>query len=60
MTKVYTPNKSEYGIAIGNISQFCAGCSKFKVKLIVRWNDGKKTFICQRALEPYRKHLIIR
>jgi len=48
---VYTRDKTETGTIVNLIEQHCACCGTVKVKLVAKWKNGKKTFLCPKGLK---------
>ena len=54
MIFVWSRNRKSKGVIIGTIWQVCAGCGHSVEKLIAKWPDGHKTYLCNDCLKTYK------
>lgn len=50
-SEVWDRPRNVKGKIIGSIFQTCAACGTCKEKLVAKWPDGHKTYLCPRAIE---------
>lgn len=50
-SKVWSSDHKRKGQVIGTIHQSCGACGGVQEKLIAKWADGRKTYLCQRAIK---------
>jgi hypothetical protein len=50
-SKVWDRGRNVKGKVIGIIHQPCAACERVQEKLIAKWPNGKKTYLCPQAVE---------
>ena len=51
---VWDRGRKAKGVIIGTIWQVCGGCGGSVEKLIAKWPDGHKTYLCRGSMKLYK------